>query len=158
MMIPDIIVYSLMAGAAGGVANAIAARVAGGAGTAATTFLASGAIAYVTTTTAVAFIIVSTAPVWLVLPAIVIAGLSAGMVRESLAQRGFLGNKSQWIHQLSHRGDREFEAALHVLNSEEVDEIANVSSDKKDFRENVVASVNMEKLSISETLNRDTEE
>jgi hypothetical protein len=60
----------------------------------------------------------------------------SGVFTYPLISRGYFGNFKKWSLQLN--ADEEFQAALLVLEDEEVKTLAKTSSDKEHFREQVI--------------------
>lgn len=89
--------------------------------------------------TGLAFAIVTLSPFWVIMTLAFIVGL-IGLV---LGKRGFLGNHAKWT--LENRdGSDELNAALELLDKQEVKEISKVSADGEDFRENVIEAAGLD--------------
>lgn len=105
----------------------------------------SAIVGFTMTNTPVGFLLVLFAPLWaalvLMVVVLVVMTLLGGLVIQPLVRAGYLGNYRKWVNDL--RGDSEFQAALHLLDKEELVEIARMSADKDHFRNQVVEEANI---------------
>lgn len=110
---------------------------------AATTFATSGGVAYFMVSGFWPILAVTLAPIWVTAVLIIVLSTVGGVFISILAKRGYLGKQHQWMVKLMEEDDRQYEAAKTLMSKERMSELAEVSSDKEDFKENVIEAAGL---------------
>lgn len=120
------------------------------------TFASSALVAHFMVSGLWPIIAVALAPIWVTIVVILVVGTVGGAFTSVLARRGYLGKQHQWMVELMEEDDRQYEAAKTLMSRERMSEIAEVSTDKEDFKENVIEAAGLndiEEKDVQEALN-----
>lgn len=104
------------------------------------------------------FWVIALAPFWVTIVIVFVIQSTVGNIELFLSKRGYLGKQKQWMYELMGEKNREYEAAKTLLSSDKMSELAEVSSSKRDFRENVINAAGIEdaeEKSVNEAIRRD---
>lgn len=104
------------------------------------TFTVTGGIAaYTTSVGTLSFFIIFLSPLWIG----VVLGILYFFLHGPLARRGYLGRLEKWSLEID-EDDDELQAALVLLDAEDVNDVADISADAEDFQENLISAAGIE--------------